>query len=131
MIKKVYTYGNICVGDHNNVILPTVIASVIYAGTEFYINHSHPYCTGHENDQFSTGFGDQAVVDWLGATGIYLTEPSTGNVYLYQEGGLSIDEINSLIKDGNEKVLVGNVDYKITEIFDCEHDDLFDPQPPY
>ena len=83
------------------------------------------------NDQFSTGFGDQAVVDWLGATGIYLTEPSTGNVYLYQEGESSIDDINSLIGTPGEGVDVGNVNYIITDEFDCEHDDLFNPQPPY
>ena len=71
------------------------------------------------------------MVDWLGATVIYLTEPSTGNVYLYQEGGSSIDEINRSIRAGNVNVLVDNVDYKITDIFDCEHDDLFNPQPPY
>ncbi len=127
-IKKVYTYGYIYPGFHDNVIPSTVYESLVNAGTEFYVNHSHPLCTGHVNNQFSTGFGDQAVVDWLGATGIYLTEPSTGNVYLYKEGGESIFAINEQIKGDSGEI--GNVGYQIIDEFDCRNSDLFKQMLP-
>ncbi len=97
-----YELGGIKEGMHNNVIIPVVGAAIqnLFGAKEYYIAHTHPYCNGHQNDQFSTGLGDQAVVDQLGAKGIYLVEPTTGNIYLYDETIEDIDQLNIDIRSG-------------------------------
>ena len=48
----------------------------------------------------------------IGST--YLTEPSSGNVYLYEKGGEAIDVIIKLIIN-KEIMPVGNTDYRIED----------------
>ena len=57
-----------------------------------------------------------------------LTEPSTGNVYLYKEGGESILAINEQIKGDSGEI--GNVGYQIIDEFDCRNSDLFKQMLP-
>ncbi len=89
-----YVAGPIYTGKHDNVILPYLLYSGAeaglmelseeYAGVDIQYEgmlHSHPYCKGHENYQFS--WGDAAVALLSGR--IWLTAPN-GTVYALERG---------------------------------------------
>ena len=89
-----YIAGPVYTGKHDNVILPYLLYSGAEAGlmelSEEYVGvdiqyegmlHSHPYCSGHENDKFSSG--DAAVALLSGR--IWLTAPN-GIVYALERG---------------------------------------------
>ena len=89
-----YIAGSVYTGKHDNVILPYLLYSGAEAGlmelSEEYVGvdiqyegmlHSHPYCKGHENYQFS--WGDAAVALLSGR--ICLTAPN-GTVYALERG---------------------------------------------
>ena len=89
-----YIAGPVYTGKHDNVILPYLLyssgeaglveLSEEYAGVDIQYEgmlHSHPYCSGHENDKFSSG--DAAVALLSGR--IWLTAPN-GIVYALERG---------------------------------------------
>ncbi len=111
-LETVYTYNDIRVGEHDNVRMPTLYDSLINRNqfknnanidAKFSVIHIHPNCFGHTNDQFSgTGdkndiFGDKQVVTVLGASEIYLVEPSSGLIFKF-DGGVDIGDVNARIK---------------------------------
>jgi hypothetical protein len=129
-----YKLGDIKEGMHNNVIIPVVDAAIqnLLGAKEYYIAHTHPYCNGHYNNQFSTGLGDQAVVDQLGAKGIYLVEPTTGNIYLYKGG--NIERLNEQILEDPDRVKTNNTGYTALNKYDCvnvlDYLEIAAPQDP-
>ena len=130
-IDKAYEFGSLQVGMHNNVIFPTVAAAIdnLFGLKDYYIAHTHPYCTSHANNSFSSGFGDQAVVDFLGAKGIYLVEPKTGKVYVYDQNGKDINTLNLEIEQGLP-IDVGETGYTNKNRFDCQGSAFFENPAP-
>ena len=140
-----YIAGPVYTGKHDNVILPYLLyssgeaglveLSEEYAGVDIQYEgmlHSHPYCSGHENDKFSSG--DAAVALLSGR--IWLTAPN-GTVYALERGRAVEAFGASLFRDtafgktnkgtidairASEKYLVPNVSgYDVTQ--DCQQVD--------
>ena len=90
--------GFFSLGMHNNVFVPSVSYLLCNLIKGNYVIHSHPYCPDHSRNQFSTDIGDQTVVDCWGAAGIYLVEPKSGGMFLY-DGRFDIFETNKMVRD--------------------------------
>ena len=91
---KVFFLGQICKGEHDNVVLETLknatfdsILSTVSASTPISIGeirlegfvHSHPYCDGHLYSIYSGFFGDEGAAILTGSC--YLIEPEKHILY--------------------------------------------------
>ncbi len=54
---KMYTYGKIFTGAHNNVVVDVILRYLLwfFVPKSISILHTHPNCTGHRSEQFSGG----------------------------------------------------------------------------
>jgi len=83
-IKKIfaYTHGKIFCGGHRNVIFGFIVRYIflLFNFRKVSFAHTHPYCTGHKPDSFSSA--DELVARLIGIKYMYLVSPN-GRVYRY------------------------------------------------
>ncbi|MEX1307440.1 MAG: hypothetical protein AB1Z19_02840 [Eubacteriales bacterium] len=98
--EKMYTYGRIFTGAHNNVVFGVVTRYLLWLLMPKTISflHTHPSCTGHRSDEMSKG--DEMVARLWGVDYMYLASPR-GRLYKYDgkngrrdsRGGLVLEHI--------------------------------------
>ena len=83
---KMYTYSKVFSGAHNNVVIGVILRYLLWLFAPFKISvlHTHPYCTGHRAEDFSSG--DEMVARLWGVDYMYLASPS-GCLYKYNGKG--------------------------------------------
>ena len=79
---RMYTYGRVFCGGHNNVVLGVILRFLIdlVIPRTIAFAHTHPLCTGHKPEVFSRG--DELVARLPGVTYMYLASPA-GRIYRY------------------------------------------------
>jgi|GEM_PF-5038856 len=114
-----FTYGNVFVGGHCNVIFGVI--------TRFFINlllprrisfaHTHPFCKGHRPDTMSPG--DELVAKLHGVNYMYLAAP-TGCLYKYN-GSPQIE------RNSYGELILPIIDFDLPLVekrWDCRHERL-------
>lgn len=88
LFGRVYFAGPILSGMHDNVIIPTLASYALDSAVSTWTYgcirmegfiHSHPYCNGHINDEFSGFIGDEGAAILTGSC--YLIEPEGRALY--------------------------------------------------
>ena len=88
LFGRVYFAGPILSGMHDNVIIPTLASYALDSAVSTWTYgcirmegfiHSHPYCNGHINDEFSGFIGDEGAASLTGSC--YLIEPEGRALY--------------------------------------------------
>jgi len=95
---KLYTYGRIFTGGHNNVVVHVVLRYLLWLFMPKKISflHTHPACTGHKPEVFSVG--DEFVAKLWGVNAMYLASPG-GNLYKHDGKSAKRDANGILILD--------------------------------
>ena len=123
---RLYFNGVRLSGGHNNVILEMLGASTVGNALEQStlgivqyegFSHTHPYCTGHDNNNFSGIIGDQGAAILTGK--VYITTPSGEVKYITRESAIAAmilgENINTTVKTDGVDVpkyfqIVGSVE---------------------
>ena len=112
---KLYTYGSIFSGGHNNVIFDVVMRFLIdlIIPRTVSFTHTHPFCTGHKPEVFSPG--DELVAKLPGVRYMYLASPG-GCLYKYDGGDAERNEKGELILKKIDTALP-----RISDRWDCRN----------